>query len=111
SQRTDRRGPGRGDHRVAALPQPHEPFRPRHTRVAGWTELANQAQLLQPRFELGARHSPLDPLRRRYRRFDGRPLPVAAEVRTQARSQIAGTADVEDLVVATEEAVDAGSAR
>ena len=87
------------------------PLRPRHARIAGRTELADQAQLLERRLELGAHHPPLDPLCRCDRRLDGRPLAVAAEVRAQARPQVACPADVEDLVVAAEEEVDAGPGR
>ena len=87
------------------------PLRPRHARVARRADLPDQAQLLERRLELGARHPPLDPLRRGHSRFDRRPLPVAAEVRAQARPQVARPADVEHLVVAAEEEVDAGAGR
>ena len=87
------------------------PLRPRDSRVARRADLPDQAQLLERRLELGAGHPPFDPLGRGHSRFDRRPLPVATEVRAQARPQVARAADVEHLVVAAEEEVDAGAGR
>ena len=75
--------------------------------VRGRAQLAQQAQLLERRLELGAEHAPLDPLERAQRRLDRRPLPLGAEVRAQPRAQVPGPADVEHLVVAVAEEVDA----
>ena len=94
-------------HAVAALAQPHVPVGPRDPRVRRRAQLADHAQLLERGLELGAEHAPLDALDRGERRLDRRPLPVGAEVRAQPRAQIARTPDVEQLVVAVVEAVDA----
>ena len=86
-------------------------LRPRDARVARRAELANQPELLERRLELRAEHAPLDPFGRAERRFDRRPLPVAPEVRPQPRSQVAGAADVQHLVAASAEEIDARPGR
>ena len=114
--RRDRNGPtGEGrveaHDRVAALSQPHLPLRPRHACVARRADLPDESQLLERRLELGSGDPPLDALRRRKRRLNRRSLAVAAEVRAQPRSQVARAADVEHLVLAAEEEVDARTPR
>ena len=108
-----RRGDGcvDGDDRVAALAQPHVPLRPRHARIAGGRSSRIRRSSSSAASSSEPSHPPLDPLGRGDRRLDRRPLPVAAEVRAQARPQVARAADVEHLVVAAEEEVDAGAGR
>ena len=83
----------------------------RAARVRRRAQLAQQAQLLEPRLELRPEHAPLDPLERAERRLDRRPLPLGAEVRPQPRAQVAGAADVEHLLVPVAKEVDAGARR
>ena len=80
---------------------------PGAARVRGRPQLAQQPELLERRLELGAEHAPLDPLERAERGLDRRPLPLGAEVGAQPRAQVAGAADVEHLLVAVAEEVDA----
>ena len=80
---------------------------PGAARVRGRTQLAQQAQLLEPRLELGAEDAPLDPLERAERRLHRRPLALGAEVGAEARAEVAGAADVEHLLVPVAEEVDA----
>ena len=77
--------------------------------IRGRTELANQAQLVERRFELGAGLAPLDSRQRAERCLDSRPLPPAREVRAEPSAQITGATDVEHDVVAIAEEVDAGT--
>src|SRR5262249_61592601 len=65
----------------------------------------------RPRAAPRARPPPPEPPARGGCRRHRRPLPVAREVRPQAGPQVARTADVEDLVVAAEEEVDAWTSR
>ena len=106
-------GPGwRCDDRVAALSQPHvaAPAATRARCRADGARGSGAAPRAPPRARSpSTRHSIRSAAAER--RLDGRPLPVAAEVRAQARAQVARPADVEDLVVAAEEEVDAGPGR
>ena len=74
-------------------------------------QLADEAELLERSLELGAEDAPLDPLRRAECRLNCGSLAVAAEVRPQPRAQVSRPADVEHLVVAAAEEVDAGPGR
>ncbi len=67
----------------------------RAARVRRRPQLAEKPQLLERRLELGARLAPLDPLERAERRLDGGPLPLAGEVRAEARAQLPRAADVQ----------------
>ena len=81
---------------------------PAAARVRRGLELADQPELLERRLELGAQHAPFDPVERQQCRLDRRPLALAAEVGAQTDAQVTGAADVEHLVVAVTEEVDAG---
>ena len=83
---------------------------PAAARIGRRLELTDQAKLLEGRLELGAQHAPLDPLERQQGRLDRRPLPLAAEVGAKASAQVPGPPDVEHLLVAVTEEVDAGPA-
>ena len=74
-------------------------------------ELADQAELLERGLELGSEHAPLDPLQGEQGRLDRRPLALAAEVGAQSRAEVPGPADVQHLVVAVAEEVDARTGR
>ena len=95
----------------ATAPQVDVPVGTGAAGVRGRPQLPEQTQLLERRLELGAQHAPLDPLERAERRLDRRPLPLAAEVRAQAGAQVTGAADVQHLVVAVAEEVDARPGR
>jgi hypothetical protein len=62
-------------------------------------------------FELRSEHPRFDPLDCPERRLDLRALPLGAEVRAQAGTQIPRAADVEHLVIAVAKEVDAGAGR
>src|SRR5262249_12587901 len=79
--------------------------------VCRWTQLADQAHLVQRRGELRSVPTPLDALGRTQRGLDRRTLPCAAEVRTQPCLQIARLAHVQHLAEAVAEEVDAGPRR
>ena len=76
-------------------------------RVRRRPKLADEAKLLERGLELRPELAPLDARERAERGLDGRPLPVAGEVRAQPRAQIARLPDVEHRVVAVAEEVDA----
>ena len=78
----------------------------RASRVRGRPERMDQTQLLDGRFELRAELAPFDSLERCECSLDGRPLALGAEVGTQAGTQVAGLADVEDLIAGPAEEVD-----
>ena len=111
ADRPERRRLRRGDDAVAALPEPHVALGARDARVRRRTQLADEPQLVERRLELGAEHAPLDALGRADRRLDRGPQPLGAEVRAQPRAQVARAADVQHLVVAVAEEVDAGALR
>src|SRR6185436_14875628 len=77
-----------------------------HRHVEAWTEALDQPQLLEQRGELARRVLPLDARRLAH---DPRPFLVgpAAEVAEQSRAQPLRLADVHDLAVAGEPAIDA----
>ena len=83
----------------------------RAARVRRGSQVAQEPQLLERRLELGARLAPLDPLERAERRLDGGPLPLAGEVRAQARAQLPRAADVERHPAGAPEHVDARARR
>ncbi len=60
-------------------------------------ELPDEPKLFERGLELGAEHTPLDPLDGGQRSLDRGPLALGAEVRAQAGAQVAGPADVERL--------------
>ncbi len=111
ADRPERRRLRRRDDTVPALAQPDVAVGPRHARIRGRTQLPDQPQLLERCLELGAEHAPLDPLDGAERRFHLRPLPLGAEVRAQPRAQVARPPDVQHLLVAVAEEIDAGSRR
>jgi hypothetical protein len=75
------------------------------------SQLPQQPQLLERRLELGAELAPLDAFERAERCLDGRPLPLAGEVRAQPRTEVSRPPDVERLAVLVTEDVDARRAR
>ena len=83
----------------------------RAARVRRRPQVAEEPQLLERRLELGARLAPLDPLERPERRLHGGPLPLAGEVRAEARAQLPRAADVERHPTGAPEHVDAGARR
>ena len=107
SQRPELRRRLRADELVAAPSEVHVPIGACVARVRRGPELAEQAQFLQRRFELGPGDSPLDPLERRQRSLHRRTLTIGPEVRAKTRPEITGAADVQDLVVTITEEVDA----
>src|SRR5215218_4900462 len=96
-QRPVRRRLLRHDDRLAARAEVDVAIRPRRARVRGRPQLPQQPQLLERSLELGADDAPLDRLDGRERRLDRRTLPLGAEVRAQARAQVACATDVEHL--------------
>ena len=80
-------------------------------RVRGRTEIANQAELLERRLELGAELAPLDARERSERGLHRGSLAVAREVGTQASPQVARLPDVQHRVVPVPEEIDAGRRR
>ena len=99
------------DEVVPSTTQVHASLLPAAARVGRRLQLADQAHLLEGRLELRAEDAPLDAVERMQGRLDRRPLTVGAEVRAQARPQIARSPDVQHLVVAVAEEVDAGPGR
>ena len=83
----------------------------RAARVRRRPQVAEEPQLLERRLELRARLAPLDPLERAERRLDGGPLPLAGEVRAEARAELPRAADVERHPAGAPEHVDAGARR
>ena len=107
-QRPVRRRQPAHDDLLPAPPQVDVALGRRLARVGRRAQLADQPHLLERGGELRAEHAPLDPLDRVERHLDRGPLPAALEVRAQPRAQVARLADVEHLVVAVAEEVDAG---
>ena len=110
----DRAERGRGlrdDEVLAAALQVDAVLLPAAARVGRRLELADQPQLLERGLELGAQHAPLDAVEREQGSLDRRTLALAAEVGAQPGAQVARTTDVEHLVVAVAEEVDAGPRR
>ena len=100
------------DHELLASPTQVQPvLLPAPARVGRRLELPDQAQLLECRLELGTEDSPLDALEREQGRFDRGPLALAPEVGAQTGAEVAGSPDVQHLVVAVAKQVDAGPRR
>ena len=110
----DRAELGRGlgdDELVASASQVDAPVLLSAAGVGGRLKFSDQPELFERRLELGAEDAPLDPFEREQGRLDRRALGFALEVGTQACAQVAGTADVEHLVVAVAEEVHPGPRR
>ena len=105
----DRAEPRRGlgdDELLASASQVDAPVLLSAAGVGGRLKFPDQPELLECCLELGAEDAPLDPLEREQGRLDRRALGFALEVGTEAYAEVAGTADVEHLVVAVAEEVD-----
>ena len=62
---------------------------PRAARVRRRPELAEEPQLVERGLELAAARLPVDVRERAERRLDGRPLPLAGEVRAEPGAEVA----------------------
>ena len=80
---------------------------PAPARVGRRLELADQPQLLERRLELGTEDAPLNAFEREQRRLHRGPLALTPEVGAQAGAKIAGSPDVQHLIVAVAKQVDA----
>ena len=108
ADRAERRRCLCADERVAPAAEIDVTVGPCVTRVGNGTQLPQKPQLLERSLDLGTGRPPLDPVEREQRRLDGGPLPIRPEVRAKTRPQVARASDVQHLIVAVTEEVDAG---